>query len=315
MIILDEPTASALIVPHAIVASVEAAFRQLASGAARQPAQLQVSLPADDGDTIYYSAITAMPPLIGVTVSPFIAARIGKGLAPVTAYTLLLSGETGEAIAAIDSKTLIAARTGATTCIATRRLARRLDRVAIIGSGQIAEWHLRCLADVPCDAITMFSPSLLAADRRKRKDDLQSLDSRLKCVSTLDAAVERAGVIMLCTASPTPVLDVELTCEDALITSVTTDGPDAHEIDPRQLASLNVYCDYRQTAPMVAGDMRLAAVLHSWQPAAILADLPELITNPCDAPLPLTGRRFFRSVGLGIEDVAAAAAVLGTPCT
>ncbi|MNW22080.1 hypothetical protein D3C71_2233660 [compost metagenome] len=51
--------------------------------------------------------------------------------------------------------------------------------------------------------------------------------------------------------------------------------------------------------------MRLAREQHDWSPTSIRGDLPELVAG--SAPLPAYDRHvFFRSIGLGLEDVAIA---------
>jgi len=315
MEVLQEQDVVKRLDPRQLVGSVEAALRQLGAAEAGQPSQVQMPLPGDAGDTIFYTAASAKPPLLSMTVSPFIVARLAKGLSPVTAYTLLLCGGTGLPLALIESKTMVAARTGATTWIAARKLARRLDHIAIIGSGQVAEWHLRCIADASVKSLSFFSPNLSDPSKKDRRRELLALDERVRFAATASEAVDGAGVVMLCTASASPVIDPGAVPDDALITSITTDGPNAHEIEPSHLSNLDVYCDYRATTPSIASEMRLASERCGWSASRVIADLPELLQPEGSGPTQSTRRRYFRSVGLGIEDLAAAAAILGIPCT
>jgi L-arginine dehydrogenase len=68
---------------------------------------------------------------------------------------------------------------------------------------------------------------------------------------------------------------------------------------------MDVYCDYRRTTPASAGDMKLAAELHGWSPQSVVGDLPELASGKADKPS-YQRHAFFRSIGLGLEDVAIA---------
>lgn len=90
----------------------------------------------------------------------------------------------------------------------------------------------------------------------------------------------------------------------ALVTSISTNSPGAHEIDPASLGSYDVYCDYRATAPVTAGEMTIAVEAGEWSDDRIVADLAELATG--SVPKEWTRPRFFRSTGLGIEDLAIA---------
>ena len=93
------------------------------------------------------------------------------------------------------------------------------------------------------------------------------------------------------------------------MTSISTNVPNAHEVDPAALPGFDVYCDYRKTTPAAAGEMKLAAEAGLWNPEALLGDLPELLTRRAISPS-RERPAFFRSIGLGLEDVAAAIAVL-----
>jgi L-arginine dehydrogenase len=92
-----------------------------------------------------------------------------------------------------------------------------------------------------------------------------------------------------------------------LVTSISTNVANAHEVDPAFLTTAEVYCDYRATTPGSAGEMKLAAEA-GWQPDSIRGDLAELQVEACKTP---SGDKpvFFRSIGLGLEDIFMARAV------
>ncbi|MCY1308973.1 NAD(P)H-dependent anabolic L-arginine dehydrogenase DauB [compost metagenome] len=120
--------------------------------------------------------------------------------------------------------------------------------------------------------------------------------------------VNDADVVMLCTSSAGPVLDPRSLTRPALVTSISTNAPRAHEVPPEALGEMDVYCDYRATTPGSAGEMLLAAEHHGWSRDSIRGDLPELLSG--QAPRPAYQRTvFFRSIGLGLEDMALANAL------
>jgi len=121
----------------------------------------------------------------------------------------------------------------------------------------------------------------------------------------LVSAVEDADVIMLCTSAGRTVLDPAMLKKPALITSICTNAPLAHEVPPESLLNMSVYCDYRATTPESAGEMRLAKEQHGWLTESICGDLPELMTGAARLPDP-ERHTFFRSIGLGLEDIAIA---------
>ncbi|SED01231.1 ornithine cyclodeaminase [Pseudomonas saponiphila] len=281
-------------------------FRDLAAGLAVQPAQQLVEFPQGAGDFINYLGVLAEDRVYGVKTSPYIVRAEGP---LVTAWTLLMSMDSGQPLLLCDAAELTTARTAATTAVAVEALATPEARhLTIIGSGAVAQAHLHYVKDLrQWQSIRLHSPSL-ASKSAEELARLKALDPRLQLVPKLEEAVEDADVIMLCTSSAGPVIDPRRLAKPALITSISTNAPRAHEIPPAALPELQVYCDYRRTTPGSAGEMLIAGEQHGWDSATILGDLPELLSNQAQRP---SAERhvFFRSIGLGLEDIALANAL------
>lgn len=306
--VLDAAEVEARLAAVDLKAILAAAFAGLAEGEAVQPPQTLALLPREAGDFILYSAALSAPPLFGVKVSPYLTRLAQAGEVPVTAYSILFSSETGRPLALCDSLALTTQRTAATTSLALDYLApQHQGRLAVIGSGPVAQAHIAFeIASRRWGEVAVFSPRL-AADK-DRREALKSAGTCIAFAAGAQEAVTDADVVMLCTSSATPVLDVAWLKDEVTVTSISTNAARAHEIDPAALAGFQVFCDYRATAALQAGEMVIAREAHGWNPRSIVADLPELVSGRAPALLP--GRRFFRSIGLGLEDVAAAAAAL-----
>ncbi|USV99056.1 ornithine cyclodeaminase family protein [Pseudomonas pergaminensis] len=281
-------------------------FRDLAAGQAVQPAQQWVEFPHAAGDFINYLGVLAEDGVYGVKTSPYIVREQGP---LVTAWTLLMSMQTGQPVLLCDAAELTTARTAATTALAVDALAPlSARRLAIIGNGKVAQAHLhyaRHLRD--WQSISVFSPSLANASAETTAG-IKRLDPRVVITHSSDTAVEDADVILLCTSSAGPVLDPACLSKPALITSISTNAPRAHEVPPQSLSAMQVFCDYRQTTPGSAGEMLIAAEQHGWDPRTVVGDLPELLSE--QVPRPTYDRHvFFRSIGLGLEDIALAHAL------
>lgn len=281
-------------------------FHDLAAGQAAQPAQQLVEFPQAAGDFINYLGVLAEDGVYGVKTSPYIVREQGP---LVTAWTLLMSMQTGQPLLLCDAAELTTARTAATTALAVDALAPlAARRLAIIGSGKVAQAHLHYVKDFrDWQTISVYSPSLANAPA-ETIEQLKSLDPRVVIANSCDAAVEDADVILLCTSSAGPVLDPTRLSKPALITSISTNAPRAHEVPPQSLNGMQVFCDYRQTTPGSAGEMLIAAEQHGWDPRAVVGDLPELLSDHVQRPS-YDRHVFFRSIGLGLEDIALANAL------
>jgi L-arginine dehydrogenase len=220
-----------------------------------------------------------------------------------------MSMQTGQPLLLCDAAELTTARTAATTALAVEALAPlSARRLAIIGSGKVAQAHLHYIKQLrDWQHISLFSPSLAHASAEAIAH-LKNLDPRVVIADSCEAAVDDADVILLCTSSAGPVLDPARLSKPALITSISTNAPRAHEVPPHSLNAMQVFCDYRQTTPGAAGDMLIAAEQHGWDPRAIVGDLPELLSEWVQPPT-YDRHVFFRSIGLGLEDIALATAL------
>ncbi|MCJ7958856.1 MAG: ornithine cyclodeaminase family protein [Pseudomonas sp.] len=281
-------------------------FRDLAAGLAVQPAQQLVEFPQGAGDFINYLGVLAEDGVYGVKTSPYIVREQGP---LVTAWTLLMSMRTGQPLLLCDAAELTTARTAATTALAVDALApAAARRLAIIGSGKVAQAHVRYVQNLrDWQHISLYSPRLGRANADPLAH-LKGLDPRLTLATSCDAALEDADVILLCTSSATPVIDPIRLRKPALITSISTNAPRAHEVPPECLEHMHVFCDYRQTTPGAAGEMLIAGERHGWDKRTIVGDLPELLSDMAQRP-DYDRPVFFRSIGLGLEDIALANAL------
>ncbi|QHF41050.1 NAD(P)H-dependent anabolic L-arginine dehydrogenase DauB [Pseudomonas fluorescens] len=280
-------------------------FRELAAGQAVQPAQQLVEFPQGAGDFINYLGVLAEDGVYGIKTSPYIVREQGP---LVTAWTLLMSMQTGQPLLLCDAGELTTARTAATTAVAVDALAPlTANRLAIIGSGKVAQAHLHYVKGLrDWQSISLYSPSL--NEDAETVSLLKNIEPRLNIVDSREAAVQDADVIMLCTSSAGPVIDPSSLRKPALITSISTNAPRAHEVPPQSLNDMQVFCDYRLTTPGSAGEMLIAAERHSWDKGAIVGDLPDLLSEKVQRP-DYDRHVFFRSIGLGLEDIALANAI------
>ncbi|MEP9317114.1 ornithine cyclodeaminase family protein [Pseudomonas sp. LABIM340] len=299
---LNQADAERLLEQVDVLQAMRDMFVELAAGSAVQPAQQLVAFPNGGGDFINYLGVLASQKVYGVKTSPYIV-RQPKSL--VTAWSLLMSMDSGQPLLLCDAGSLTTARTAATTALAVQELARPdAKRLAIVGSGPVARAHLRYAAGLrDWQSIRVYSPNLSAGVLAQ----FGAIDSRAEPATSVEAAVADAEVVLLCTSSGTPVLDPSILTKPALITSISTNVARAHEVPPQSLAQMDVYCDYRATTPASAGEMRLARDQHGWD-GAIRGDLPELVSGQATKP-DYQRHAFFRSIGLGLEDVALANAL------
>ncbi|MEN2472096.1 ornithine cyclodeaminase family protein [Burkholderia sp. GS2Y] len=302
---VDEAAVRAALPSLDVLGTLRRMFASLAAARAVQPPQTLTLFPENAGDFITYLGALADEQVFGAKLSPYVVTG-GKPI--VTAWTALMSMRTGQPLMWCDAGLLTVERTAGTTALAVDCLAPRDARhLAIVGAGAVGLAHLRHTAALrDWETIRVYSPAL--AGDAALQATLAQLDSRVRPAASVEACVRDADVVMLCTSSGTPVLGDGMLTRPALVTSISTNVARAHEIPPAWLPDMDVYCDYRHTTPASAGEMQIAAADHGWDTARIVGDLPALVAGTCAAPS-RTRHALFRSIGLGLEDIAIAHAL------
>ncbi|MEB8387024.1 ornithine cyclodeaminase family protein [Rhodobacteraceae bacterium KMM 6894] len=301
-IILDAAAVAAHLPKLDVVGELRAMFTALGQGQAAQPAQTVTDFPGGGGDFITYLGAVQAAGVFGAKLSPYI---VTDGAPIITAWTQIMSMTTGAPLALVDGMHLTTERTAGTTALAVDLLApASATRLAIIGAGPVAQAHLRHVLSLrDWASISVFSPSL------GKDGDKQALwtglSPALVIATDVASAIGDADVVLLCTSSGRPVIDPAVLKSGALVTSISTNAPNAHEVPPAFLTAAEVYCDYAPTTPAAAAEMRLATQQNGWSADDLRGDLAELTCGTCPTP---TGARpvYFRSVGLGLEDIAMA---------
>lgn len=298
--ILDAQAVAKLLPQLDVKAVLTALFRALEDGSAVQPAQTITDFPDGAGDFITYMGAIKGAGVFGAKLSPYI---ITDAAPVITAWTALMSMETGQPLVWCDAGLLTTERTAGTTALAVDLLApASARRLAIIGSGPVALAHLRHVAGLrDWQDISVYSPNLST----ERAALWRQADPRVSTAETARDCLDDSDVVMLCTSSGTPVIDPADTGKPSLFTSISTNAPNAHEVPPAFLCDAQVYCDYLPTTPASAAEMRLAAQGHGWSKDRILGDLAGLVCGTCVTPQ-TNAPVFFRSIGLGLEDIAMA---------
>ncbi|MGC3029968.1 ornithine cyclodeaminase family protein [Burkholderia sp. DN3021] len=302
---VDEAAVRAALPSLDVLGTLRRMFASLASARAVQPPQTLTLFPDQAGDFITYLGALADEQVFGAKLSPYV---VTDSKPIVTAWTALMSMRTGQPLMWCDAGRLTVERTAGTTALAVDCLAPRDARhLAIVGAGAVGLAHLRHTAALrDWETIRVYSPAL--AGDAALQATLAELDPRARAAASVEACVRDADVVMLCTSSGTPVLGDGMLTGPALVTSISTNVARAHEIPPAWLPDMDVYCDYRRTTPASAGEMQIAAADYGWDAERIVGDLPALVAGTCAAPS-RTRHAFFRSIGLGLEDIAIAHAL------
>jgi ornithine cyclodeaminase len=305
-IVLSEHDVRQLLPMPALIDSMEKALQAFSTGGALQPLRTVLQI----GDRMAFfglmPAYQAEPPALGtklVTVCPKNASR---GLPTHLATILLMEPTTGELLAVLDGRFITEARTAAVSAASTRALARQDASVlAVLGSGVQAHSHLEAIGLVRrLSEVRVWSPT---ADRRKAFADQHSgAAPRVIACETARDAVQAAHIIVTATASPRPVLESEWVSAGAHVCAVGACRPDMRELPTELVVRSRVYVDSRAGALAEAGDLVIPIEEARWTADRIVGELGELFAGRVQGRASADDVTLFESLGMAIEDVAAA---------
>jgi ornithine cyclodeaminase len=290
------------------IAIMREALIALATGKVHQPLRTIIRPPDAAGlmglMPAYMSGERAAFGLKAICIFP---GNPAKGKDSHQGAVLLFSAETGEPIAMMNASAITAIRTAAVSGVATDLLAREdASNLAIIGSGVQARTHLAAMAEVrPIKRCRIVSrqiehSELLAEEMRAH------FPFPLEPVAGVEEALDSADLIVTATSSREPVLRREWISPGAHLNVVGASTPNAREVDTATITAASLFVDRRESTLNEAGDYLAAARDGAIGPEHIRAELGEVLTGARPGRTSTEEITMFKSLGLAIEDLAAA---------
>jgi alanine dehydrogenase len=304
--LLSEADVTAVLTMDDLIETMSTALMRFSAGEVAQPVRTVIPVGGEHAFVGIMPALATDPPALGVKLVTVFGANTAKGLPTHLASIVLLDPETGALLALVDGRYITEARTAAVSAVSSRLLARKAAAsVAILGSGVQARSHVEALSRVHrLRRVAVWSPN------PAHRDDFAAwARASVACVCTAvdhaGEAVVGADVIVLVTASPTPVLESGWVKPGAHVISVGACRPTQREMDPALTARARLFVDSRAAALVESGDVVMGIHEGRFGADHIVAELGEVVAG---AP----GRRddievtIFKSLGMAVEDVTAA---------
>jgi ornithine cyclodeaminase/alanine dehydrogenase-like protein (mu-crystallin family) len=269
-----------------LVPAMEQALVDLSRGSVVQPQRLVLPVAKHEG---FFFVMPAYGDALGaklVTLFPN-----NEGIPTHHAVIVLFRPDTGEPLVTMDARLITEMRTAAVSAVATRFLARPDASVlCILGSGVQARSHLEALRLVrPLSDVRVWSPH----HAHTFADQLG-----IRAAASAETAVRDADLIVTATTSRVPVLRGHWLAPGAHINAIGAPRPDWRELDDETLHRARLFVESRDSAQREAGDVIAAA--------EVCAEIGDVIVGRRPGRTSAGDITLFKSVGVAIEDVAAA---------
>ncbi|MBI2685810.1 MAG: ornithine cyclodeaminase family protein [Acidobacteria bacterium] len=210
-------------------------------------------------------------------------------------HFLLYDALTAQPLALFDANWLGQIRTGAASGLATRRLAKQGPvTVAVLGSGFQARGQLEAVR-----AVREVTRTLVWSRKRESAEKF-ALEMGAEVALSADEAVSQASVVITATSAKEPLFAAESVLPGTHVNAVGSNQAARRELPGELLARASaIVADSVEAARIEAGDLLLALDEAGWSG---VEELRAGRVRKSDEEITV-----FKSVGLGLEDVAVAA--------
>jgi ornithine cyclodeaminase/alanine dehydrogenase-like protein (mu-crystallin family) len=312
---LTEDDVARLLTMDACIEAVEAALRHLGEGRAANRPRARAVIPG----AILHALPAGSAPLGRMAAKVYATTRGGARF-----IVVLFDAGTAEVLAIVEADRLGQMRTGAASGVATRRLARPDAAVlGIIGTG----WQARSQVEAIAHVRHLREVRAWGRDRARLVDFCNRVakdtGAPVEPASGAETAVRGADIVVTATNAAHPVLEGAWLEAGAHLNAVGSNRADRREIDEAAVTRADlIVCDSVEQARLEAGDLLLAAPQGAAAPrpgAAAQTGAAAPIDRAVELAAIVAGRHpgragareitLFKSLGLGIEDLAAASVV------
>lgn len=265
------------------------AMADLSAGRVVQPVRTVLPITPHQG---FFAVMPAYAGSMGAKLVTFYPNN--KGIHTHHAVILLFRPETGEPLAVLDGRLITEMRTAAVSAVATQLLARpEASVLAILGSGVQAGSHLQALGvGRAWREVRVWSPRNAKAFAEQHG---------VTSVNSAEEAARGADVVCVATSSRTPVLEGRWLSPGTHVNAVGATRPDWRELDDDLMNRARVFVESREAATQESGDVKAARDL--------AGELGEVVTQSRPGRQNAEEITLYKSVGVAVEDVAAAALV------
>lgn len=310
MMLLRRSEISGLLSLPDCIEAMERAFRMRAEGGALAPALMHVD--AESGefhikggglrlDRVYF-ALKAN--------GGFFRNRESFGLPNIIGLIILFDGSCGRPLAVMDSIDITILRTGATTAVAARRMARPDSTTATIcGCGNQGRVQLAALRTVLPGLNRVFAWSRNPDTAKAFAIEAEkAYGIEAEATEDLAEAAGASDIIVTCTPAKGFFLKKEFVRPGTFIAAVGADSPDKQELDPALVASSRLVVDILDQCARV-GELHHALEAGLMLREEVAGELGEVVTGKAAGRTKSDEITIFDATGSAIQDTAAAVAV------
>lgn len=294
-----------------IIDAMQTAFVELSAGRAEMPIRSHISIAQPEGTALFMPSYMRPTEMIGIKTVTLFEENRNNSIPYIQGMVSLFDGRNGTPKAVLDGMTITALRTGAVSGLATELLARQDSSVCgIFGAGVQGRTQLEAVCAVRPITKAFVYDTFPAASQKFADDLSKQLNIEIVAAESSEETVRDADIICCATISETPVFHDRNLPAGVHINAVGSYKPHVQEVPEDMVLRSRLYVDHRESALEETGDLIIPINNGSMTEAHIVAEIGEVVAGNAPARISDTEITFFKSVGVAVQDLAAAAVSL-----
>ncbi|WP_336810028.1 ornithine cyclodeaminase family protein [Bosea sp. MMO-172] len=247
-------------------------------------------------------------PYIGTKIVSVFFGNGKRNLPGVMGAYLLMDGATGKPLAVMDGNRLTTWRTAAASALASRYMSNpESSRMLMVGAGALAPFIIKAHRSVrPLTEIAVWARRPEAAEATVAELAKDGIEAR--ATTDLEGEARTADIISCATNATEPLIHGHWLKREAHLDLIGGFTMQMREADADALHRARVVVDSSKAIDE-GGDVAVAIAEGSYSADRIAGTLADLCHGRIAGPVEGGGITLFKSVGVALEDLAAAVAV------
>jgi ornithine cyclodeaminase len=305
-LIISQEEVKRLLPMKACIEVMQEAFLSLSRGAVAQPLRMVMGLSGG-------KVLGLMPALIeddAAFGAKVISVFPGNHQSPYDSHqgvVLLYEAGHGCLQAIVDATAITAIRTAAVSAVATRALANPgAKTLALLGAGVQARAHLEAMREVfELRQVRVWCRSPEESERFALEESKRT-GLEVGSAASAEKAVDGADLICTTTASREPILSGKWIMRGAHVNAIGASIASARELNTEAVRRSKLFVDRLESAQAEAGDYLIPLREGAIDASHLKAELCDVLSGKLKGRENRDEITLFKSVGLAVQDIAAA---------
>lgn len=296
---------------QAAIEATKNAYAALSAGRAAIPLRTHLPIPPEDAAALFMPAYLQNPDAedaLAIKIVNLFPNNPAKNLAFIQAAVLVLDAKTGQTRALLEGSSLTAIRTGAASGAATDILARLDSRVAVIfGAGIQGRTQLEAV----CSVREIEQVWIVDTDPQRAQTFVDEMRGQgvvpddVRIAPDPKLALSNADIVCTATTAVKPVYQAADLKPGTHINGVGSYTLEMVENPPKMLLNASIFIDEKEASLAEAGEIH-AAMRDFDLPENALKEIGEVLLGNLPSRQSPEEITFFKSVGVAVQDAAAA---------